>query len=92
MRIEGTNNLTPKGLGDSQIPARTPVAPDAKAEVFARDAAVTAAQQKYVPAALAGDDIDEAAVAEAKKLLESGQLDTPAAALRAADAMLKFGI
>ena len=41
---------------------------------------------------MAGEEIDEQAVAEARKLLRSGRLDTPEAARRAAEALINLGI
>jgi len=49
-------------------------------------------QRSLVQAALAAEDVDTAAVAEAKELLESGQLDTPEAARRAAKNMIERGL
>jgi len=38
-----------------------------------------------------GPDVDRTAVAEARRLIDSGELDTPDAARRAAEAMLRLG-
>jgi hypothetical protein len=46
----------------------------------------------YVRQALAGEDVNLQAIEEAKKLLASGQLDTPQAILRAAEAIIERGI
>lgn len=46
----------------------------------------------YVRKALESDRIDLQAVAEAKRLLESGELDTPEAAARAAEKIIDLGI
>jgi hypothetical protein len=46
----------------------------------------------YVKQALATEDINDQAVAEARQLLQSGQLDTPQTAARAAQAMVDFGL
>jgi len=49
-------------------------------------------QRAYAEKAAARAAVDAAAVAEARQLLESGELDTPEAAQRAADAMLSRGL
>jgi len=46
----------------------------------------------YVKGALATGDINDQAVQEARQLLQSGELDTPEAAGRAAKAMIDFGL
>ncbi len=46
----------------------------------------------YIRAAMAADEINLQAVAEAKELLESGRLDSPQAARRAAEAIIRQGI
>jgi hypothetical protein len=62
--------------------------PDGPASVYHADAA----HQAYVQKALAAEQVDHQAVAEARKLLASGQLDTPEAADRAAEAILRLDI
>lgn len=56
------------------------------------DAQVQSTQKPYIAMAMAGDEINTQAVEEAKALLQSGQLDTPEAARRAAEAILSFGV
>ena len=48
--------------------------------------------ESYIRRAVASDDVDLQAVAEAKKLLESGQLDTPGAIAQAAENIVIRGI
>jgi len=51
-----------------------------------------AVHQSYIRRALASDDVDLQAVAEAKKLIEAGQLDTPEAIASAAENIIVRGI
>lgn len=54
--------------------------------------AADAVQEAYVRKAVANEGVDMQAVAEAKKLLDSGQLDTPDAIARAAENLVTKGI
>jgi hypothetical protein len=54
-------------------------------------ASIGALEKGYIAQATDGDDMNASAIAEAIKLLESGELDTPEAADRAARAILQFG-
>jgi len=51
-----------------------------------------AVHESYIRRAIAGDDVDLQAVAEAKRLIEAGQLDTPEAIARAAENIVVRGI
>lgn len=53
---------------------------------------ISTAADKYVARAMASDEVNAAAVAEAKRLIESGELDTPQAANRAAEAINSQGV
>ena len=53
---------------------------------------VTESARKYIDKALAAEEVDLAAVAEAKKLLADGLLDTPEAIDRVADAIVERGL
>ena len=94
MRIDGPENIGAHGLPDENLPKPSPakssdsgaVQPDS--EVPTGDAAY----RQYILKATATEEIDLQAVAQAKELLESGQLDTPEAADRAADTILSIGI
>ncbi len=93
MRIDGTQGAGPNGLNEASAatgkhvpPASVGAAKPAEALEF------DSVHGAYVRKAAAGDSIDAATVAQARKLLESGQLDTPEAALRAADRMLDRGL
>ncbi|MBS3734271.1 MAG: hypothetical protein KGY99_05020 [Phycisphaerae bacterium] len=98
MRIDPPNGLTP------QQPGQTPAgesANGADSRTAAGKAAKMASQQAvsmhrryeaYVQAARDSDEVDTQAVADARQLLETGQLDTPDRARRAAEAMLRRGV
>jgi hypothetical protein len=48
-------------------------------------------QQPLIQAALAAEEVNVKAVEEARKALQNGELDTPEAARRAAEAILDLG-
>jgi len=95
VRIDGLNNQ-PQGVNDA---ARTAAeAPrkhrqsDPAGAGSSEDPQLLAAYRTYVRQAVTSEEVDSKAVAEARKLLESGQLDTSEAALRAAGVILERGI
>jgi len=95
MQIEPTQGHDPLGLPEGGRPAQPtgPAAhpPDLKP---AETAVPPADLHAYLARAGTADDapIRDAAVAEAKRLLASGALDTPDAVERAAEAILTIGI
>lgn len=94
MRIDGTNGLPPQGTPEPAQPSQKLPRPSdsADAKVGGDDLQIRSSLDPYVRAALAGEEVDEQAVAEARRLMESGQLDSPEAARRAAEALLRDGI
>jgi len=96
MQIEPTQGYDPLGLPDSSHPSQPagPAAhhPGLKPDETGRTDA--ADLQAYLAQAGTGDEeaVRAEAVAEAKRLLASGDLDTPEAAERAAEAILTIGI
>ncbi len=97
MRIDGNYGLDPRNIRDNTPAAPGPAdaansakpapqAADAKAAEFIESCS------SYIKAALGGDEIDAAAVEQARGLIASGQLDTPEAIRRAAEAILGQGI
>jgi len=91
MRIDGTSGpQQPLPRGEPSLPKPARPLP-AGAQPAEKDAQIRAADSSYVQKAMAGEGIDRAAVAEARRLLEAGQLDTPEAARRAAEAILDRG-
>ena len=94
MRIDGTHGLEPQGLpeGNPSLP-KTPHPGDVdQAQSSAEDIIVSRSHEPYIRQAMAAEEVNTQAVAEARKLLRSGQLDTPEAARRAAQAILRLGI
>ncbi len=93
MRIDGTNNQqipANKITGADAQPAKTQNSQgSAPAE---QGLAVEPAVMPYIRKAIESDQIDLQAVGEAKRLIESGELDTPEAAARAAERILDLGI
>ena len=93
MRIDGPNEMNVNGPSrpDGALPQparpRESRTPSPAGTPRSADAALP-----YIQQAVACEEVDTQAVVEAKKLLESGQLDTPEAAARAAESILSLGI
>jgi hypothetical protein len=94
MRIDPTAGPNPQSLPAGHSPAaRTPRAADAGADEATCDyRRVPSGYGAYVRMAAGAEAIDTAAVTRARELLRSGQLDTPQAARRAAEALLSIGL
>ena len=93
MRIDGTHGLEPQGLPDSKPPLpKTSLPGDASEAETSAESVVSRSHEPYVRQAMAADEINTQAVAEARELLQSGQLDTPEAARRAAQTIMRLGI
>ncbi|RKY23863.1 MAG: hypothetical protein DRP83_08545 [Planctomycetota bacterium] len=95
MRIDGQIGYEyPKPLGGEEKPSRSklPGPEQAATQGSGKGEQLAPGQRSLIQAALAVEDVDTAAVAEAKELLESGQLDTPEAARRAAKNMIERGL
>jgi hypothetical protein len=93
VRIDGTYNLEPRKAGeDKDAKAAGARAAAASAATGAGGAQVVLSQEKLISAASAAPEINAQAVAEARALLESGQLDTPEAAQQAAQRILDLGL
>jgi len=94
MQIERTEGLDPLGLPDNAghlaKNSRTGSATDQPegSSGFISEAAL----QPYVERAAEADAIRSEAVQQAKRLLASGELDTPETARRAAENILRLGI
>jgi len=92
VRVDGTYGLGPKSRAEEADPkAQSPQGhsiesdPDGGAEVVF-------SQERLVAAATNVEEVNLSAVEEARALLDAGQLDTPEAAQRAAEAILKTGL
>lgn len=93
MRIEGTQGAGPNGLNEGAAgPGKHAKAPASASAKPAEALQFDSVHATYVRKAAACETVNPAAVAEARKLLESGQLDTPEAAQRAAEAMISRGL
>ena len=98
MRIDGTFGYEAHGVAGKNGPANQPpagqragkgpraVRPEAGVEV------AVSAHRAYIDKALAAAEVDAAAVAEARRLLDEGLLDTPEAVERLADAIVNRGL
>lgn len=94
VQVHGTHNAATQGLTEeTQRPvsgAKLPASASNEADGKALD--VVSSQQRLIAAAAQADEIDSKAVEQAKADLQSGLLDTPQAALRAAQAILDRGL
>ena len=91
MRIDGTHGMDPRAVPESAAAAGKPVRPAPREGKDPQGVELLSSQQAYVDQAAAAEEIDQKAVAEARELIRTGQLDTPEALRRAAEALLKFG-
>jgi hypothetical protein len=93
MEINGPQSQPPNGASNvGDAPKAAGASPSGDQTSAARpDAEVVSTNIEYIRRAQAGEDVDAKAVAEARALLSSGKLDTPQAARRAAENILKHG-
>ncbi|MFW6132400.1 MAG: hypothetical protein ACOC8F_00780 [Planctomycetota bacterium] len=91
MRIDPTQPLTPQQQTGQTPATESHQAREAQAS-GAEGVSMRRQYGKYIRTAQGADEIDAAAVDEARRLLEAGELDTPDRARRAAQAMLERGI
>lgn len=93
MRIDGPNRLDkPTPSEGKEVKRQTAKATGASEPSAANARIGEAAYKPYIQKAAVSDEVNLQAVADAKKLLESGQLDTPEAAIRAAEMIISTGI
>ena len=89
MDISKISGYGPVGYGQKKQTAeqeKTAVKADSLAYMFTRD------HEKYVEAAKGANEIDNSAVARAKQLIASGQLESEENLRGAAENLLKFGL
>ena len=93
MRINGTHEIGPRDLSNSPNPPSKPSrsADAATSSASESDPTVESQLKTLIGKAKASEEINSQAVAEARKLLKSGELDTPDAIRRAAEAIIRFG-
>lgn len=90
MKINGPYGFEPPGLNNrSDKPGKSEQG--GKAGRASGGSLVQAAHNSFVSLALQAEEVNTQAVNEARNLLENGQLDTPAAARRTAEAILDLG-
>jgi hypothetical protein len=93
MQIERTNGLGGPGAADGGQPLPRPGSKAAGAKKTAGDTDIQAQSAvDFAELARKAPDVNTDAVAQARQLLESGQLSTPDAVRRAAESMLRHGI
>jgi len=93
MRVNGTNNIGPRDLSSgANSPSKGPRPADGASSPASQTSSTVESQlQALIEQAKASDEIDSEAIAEAKKLIESGELDSSDAARLAAEALIRFG-
>ena len=95
MRIDGTHGPESSGLRDARNEPKGPAASARNApgsSSASSPQAIDPAYRQYVLQTLAGEEADAQAVAEARRSLASGELDSPEAAARLAQILLSRGI
>lgn len=95
MRIDRANNgLDPKALSEAlaQTQRQAPPASGTAAGVGQDGLVIEPRNARYIQQAGEVDEVNLQAVEEARKLLESGQLDAPEAAGKLAEKILRFGL
>ncbi len=93
MRLDGPQPVPPNPLPEKVPPANIPqTSTSSSGATNEADSEVLSANIDYIRQAIETEDIDAAAVAEARQLLESGDLDTPEVATRAAELIIKLGL
>ena len=93
MRLDGPQGLPPNSLPQKVPPANIPETSTSRSGATNEvDSEVLSANIDYIRQAIETEEMDAAAVAEARRLLASGELDTPEAAARAAELIIKLGL
>ncbi len=91
MRIHGTFGFEPQGVPNRNKSDRAPKSDSGGKPKPAGGSLLQAAHNSVVSLALQSEEVNIQAVDEARRLLETGQLDTPEAARRAAQTILDLG-
>ena len=94
MRIDPANKPEIQGFLPGSNGSAQPVGPGVGRPIAqtGRPETTEVVHKSYIRRAVAGDDVDLQAVAEAKKLIEDGLLDTPEAIASAAENIIIRGI
>jgi len=92
MRVDRTSGTPPHELPDRvPSPGSKPTGETPDGRPIPDDPQILHLHEKYAPQAGAVEAVNLQAVADARKLLKSGQLDSPEAVERAAEAILALG-
>ena len=92
MRIDRTSGIPPHELPDRvPSPGAKPTGETPDGRPIPDDPQIRHLHEKYTPQAGTVDAVNLQAVADARKLLESGQLASPEAVERAAESILALG-
>ena len=93
MRIDGPNNMEIQGPTNASNKLTQPASTaGARSGAVDKLSDLDDANRPYIRKAAEGDEINLEAIAEATKLIEAGELDTPEAIARTAEIILSTGI
>lgn len=92
MRIDGTHGIDPRALGDAKALSGKGFAAPAAAGDVAKTASSAPSRGPLVQEALSASEVNLQAVEEARRMIASGELDSPEAIQRAAQAMTDRGL
>jgi len=92
MQIEPTQGFDALGSPDGARNTPEPVSPAGRGKPTETPSGGLGVPASYIEQAAAAETVRSEAVAEARRLLDSGELDTPEAAEAAAEAILTLGI
>ncbi len=93
MHVDETIGIGPGGLPEGKAAAFKPKRREetVDAEPAPGDPQIHYLHETYLPLAAAVEEVNQQAVAEARQLLQSGQLDSQEALHHAAEAIITFG-
>ena len=91
MRIDGIFGYEPYRVSDKSKAGERPGKSSRSVSAGPQGSAVSGAQSKYVNQALSAAEVNASAIAEARRLVASGELDTSEAADRVAARILDLG-
>ena len=92
MKIDSTFGLEIYGPGGKGKPSAGKIAQGSKSAGVGHEVSISALEKKYLSQAQGVAEVNSAAVADAKKLIASGQLDTPEAIERMAETIVEQGV
>ena len=92
MKIDSTFGLEIYGPGGKSKPSAGKAAQGSKSAAAGHEVSISALEKKYLSQVQGVAEVNFAAVADAKKLIASGQLDTPEATDRLASKIVEQGV